>query len=139
MTTETEEIKSPQWEMYLFVLDEKLKYTPYLVCQGHKRFYLINIWTLTKKEDNKWYASPRITSEITTRSLKQKLKALTETNKYEELRSYSVPIKDSPEIALSDPYLPLDVITNDCVISTGTDGSFIRPSKIELQKIIEEN
>lgn len=133
----TEEIKNPQWEMYLFVLDENLRYMPYLV--GHKRFYVINIWTLTQKEDNKWYASPRVTSEITSRTLKEKLKTLVQNNNCGELRSYQVPIKDNPEIALSDPNLPLDVITKDCVISTGTEGNFIRLSAIEIKKIIEES
>lgn len=131
-----ETIQNPQWEMYLFVLDESLKYTAYLVCKGRKRFYKINIWTLTKKEGDKWYTSPRITSEITSRSLKQKLKALTEADRFGNYRSYRVPITGEMEISVNDPNLPLDVIMEDCVVNKGIDGNFTRIDKEELKKLI---
>lgn len=132
METIGERMPAPDWEQYLFVLDEKLHYTPYLVCKSKKRFYTINVWTLTEKED-KWYASPRIMSQITSASARKKLTALAAGKPYRGEKAYAVTAGDGV-VDLDDPNIPLETVLADCVVHCDEE-SFMRPSNEQLEKI----
>lgn len=125
-------LPAPEWEQFLFVLDEKLNYTPYLVCKGKKKFYKVNIWTLTEKVD-KWYASPRITTQITSASANRKLSILASGKPCERERAYTVMFGDGV-MDLDDPNIPIGTLLSDCVVSDGEE-AFTRPTEEQIKKI----
>lgn len=128
-----ERLKAPEWKAYIFVLDRTLNFTPYIVSQGGK-FYKVNIWTLAEQND-KWFASPRVTTQITSSTAKSMLTTLLNDGKYKDASAYIIPFSDKGILDLDDLNVPLETVLADCVMQGEEDNSFIRPSCELLAKI----